>query len=142
MRNQKAPTSNVLHRSAWFCITVSDGLRGFPKPIAKLSFQHLMGVYGKAGEGRLIREGSNRTISNGFKLKKRDRLGLDFRRKFFARRVERHRNRLPKDSVDTPALEVFKASLDVALGNLVWWKGGWNQMIFKVTSNLNHSRIL
>ena len=30
-------------------------------------------------------------------------------------------NRLPKEAVDAPSLEVFKARLDVALGSLVWW---------------------
>ena len=32
-----------------------------------------------------------------------------------------HRNRLPKEVVDAPSLEVFKARLGVALGSLVWW---------------------
>jgi len=32
-----------------------------------------------------------------------------------------HWNRLPKEAVDAPTLEAFKARLDVALGNLVWW---------------------
>jgi len=32
-----------------------------------------------------------------------------------------HWNRLPKEAVDAPSLEAFKARLDVALGTLVWW---------------------
>jgi len=32
-----------------------------------------------------------------------------------------HWHRLPKDVVDAPSLEAFKARLDVALGSLVWW---------------------
>ena len=32
-----------------------------------------------------------------------------------------HWNRLPKEVVDAPSLEPFKARLDVALGSLVWW---------------------
>ena len=32
-----------------------------------------------------------------------------------------HWNRLPKEFVDAPILEAFKARLDVALGSLVWW---------------------
>ena len=32
-----------------------------------------------------------------------------------------HWNRLPKEAVDVPSLEAFKAKLDVALGSLVWW---------------------
>ena len=36
-------------------------------------------------------------------------------------RVVTHWNRLPKEAVDAPSLEAFKARLDVALGSLVWW---------------------
>ena len=32
-----------------------------------------------------------------------------------------HWNMLPKEAVDAPSLEAFKARLDVALGSLVWW---------------------
>ena len=32
-----------------------------------------------------------------------------------------HWNRLPKEVVDAPSLEAFKARLDVALGSLVQW---------------------
>ena len=32
-----------------------------------------------------------------------------------------HWHRLPKDAVDAPSLEAFKARLNVALGSLVWW---------------------
>ena len=28
---------------------------------------------------------------------------------------------MPKEVVDAPSLEAFKARLDVALGSLVWW---------------------
>ena len=45
---------------------------------------------------------------------------LDIRRKFFTQRVVTHWTRLPKEVVDAPSLEAFKATLDVALGRL-WW---------------------
>ena len=32
-----------------------------------------------------------------------------------------HWNGLPKEVVDAPSLEAFKARLDEALGSLVWW---------------------
>jgi len=36
----------------------------------------------------------------------------------FTQRVVTHWNRLPKEAVDAPSLEAFKARLDVALGSL------------------------
>jgi len=36
--------------------------------------------------------------------------------------VVRHWHRLPREVVAVPSLTVFKARLDGALSNLVWWK--------------------
>ncbi|KFQ98530.1 hypothetical protein N306_00232, partial [Opisthocomus hoazin] len=55
---------------------------------------------------------------NGCKLKE-GRFRLDIRKKFFTMRVVKHWNRLPREAVDAPSLEVFKATLDGALSNLV-----------------------
>ncbi|KFP90805.1 hypothetical protein N311_12892, partial [Apaloderma vittatum] len=55
---------------------------------------------------------------NGLKLQG-GRFRLDIRRKFLTMRVVKHWNRLPKEAVDAPSLEVFKARFDVALSNLV-----------------------
>ncbi|KFW00508.1 hypothetical protein N326_05573, partial [Eurypyga helias] len=55
---------------------------------------------------------------NRYKLKT-GRFRLDIRKKFFLQKVVRHWNRLPREAVDAPSLEVFKARLDEALSNLV-----------------------
>ena len=83
-----------------------------------VAFQYLKRAYWKEGEGLFNRECSDRTRGNSFKLKE-GRFRLDVRKKFFIVRVVRHRNRLPREAVDAPSLEVFKARLDGALSNLV-----------------------
>ncbi|KFW71070.1 hypothetical protein AS28_13425, partial [Pygoscelis adeliae] len=84
----------------------------------RAAFQYLKGAYKKAGEGLFARACSYRTRGNDFKLKE-GRCRLDIRKKFFTMRVVRHWNRLPREAVDAPSLEVFKTRLDGALSNLV-----------------------
>jgi len=79
------------------------------------------GAYKKNGEGIFTSACSDKTRGYGFKLKE-GRLRLDIRKKFFMMRVVRHWRRLPREVVDAPSLAVFKARLDGALSNLVWWK--------------------
>ncbi|KFV12044.1 hypothetical protein N340_01188, partial [Tauraco erythrolophus] len=78
------------------------------------AFQYLKGAYRKAGEGLFTRACSDRSRGNGFKLKE-GRFQLDVRKKFFTQRMVRDWNRLPREVVDAPSLEVFKARLDEAL---------------------------
>jgi len=46
--------------------------------------------------------------------------------------VVKHWNRLPREVVDAPSLEAFKAKTDGILGSLIYWLatlpwlGGWN----------------
>ena len=82
------------------------------------AFQYLKGAYKKEGEQLFARVDSDRTRVNGFKLRQA-RFRLDIRKKFFTQRVVTQWNRLPKEVVDAPSLEAFKARLDVALGSLV-----------------------
>ena len=70
------------------------------------------------GQWLFTRVDSDRIRGNGFKLGQ-GRFRLDIRRNFFTQRVVTLWNRLPKEAVDAPSLEAFKARLDVALGGLV-----------------------
>jgi len=56
--------------------------------------------------------------SNGFKLRE-GRFRLHVRKKFFTVRVVKHWNRLPREVLEAPSLETFKARLNGALSNLV-----------------------
>ena len=83
-----------------------------------MAFQYLKGAYKQLRGWLFTWANSDRTRGNGFKLRQ-VRFKLDIRRKFFTQRVVMHWNRLPKEVVDAPSLEAFKARLNVALGSLV-----------------------
>ena len=68
--------------------------------------------------GFFIREYSDRITDNGFKLKE-GRFRLNIQNKLLTVRVVMHWNRLPREVVDAAFLEVLKARLDGAVGNLI-----------------------
>ncbi|KAK4832976.1 hypothetical protein QYF61_026802 [Mycteria americana] len=111
-------------------LSYEDRLRELGLFSLEKTFQYLKGAYKKAGEGLFTRACSDRTKGNGFKLKE-GRFRLALRKKFFTIRVVRHWNRLPREVVDAPSLEVFKARLDRALSNLVWWKANYMRSRFR-----------
>ena len=61
---------------------------------------------------------SNGTRGNGHKLK-HTKFRLNMRKNFFTLRVMEHWNRLPKEVVESPSLEIFKTHLDKVLYNLL-----------------------
>ena len=89
--------------------TRGEPYSGLPVPV---------GAYRRAGEGLVIKAGSDRMKGYGCKLEEGS-FRLDIRKKFFTVRVVRHWNRLPSEAVDAPSLEAFKARLNGTLSNLV-----------------------
>jgi len=70
------------------------------------------------GVGPFSQVRSDRVRGNSLRLHQ-GRFRLNSRKNFFSERVMKHWNRLPREVMESPSLEVFQKGVDMALQDVV-----------------------